>query len=152
MFWLSFVDTLITVRNRHHNVVPTMAQGILEYKDGCTVDPVTNQNLQYFLDRFYMNRISTRMLMNQHSKLGHHGHDIQRRVWNGSRTPTRRPIIQGLSFFYNGSFNPCSPDIYNNCFYLSTVLIFSDSQTGNPTHIGSIDPNCDVAAVIQGNF
>lgn len=75
VFWLSFVDTLIKVRNRHHNVVPTMAQGILEYKDACTVDPVTNQNLQYFLDRFYMNRISTRMLMNQHSKLLHHGHD-----------------------------------------------------------------------------
>ncbi|XP_034523843.1 pyruvate dehydrogenase kinase, isozyme 4 isoform X2 [Ailuropoda melanoleuca] len=93
-----FVDTLIKVRNRHHNVVPTMAQGIIEYKDGCTVDPVTNQNLQYFLDRFYMNRISTRMLMNQH------------------------------------------------------ILIFSDSQTGNPTHIGSIDPNCDVAAVVQDAF
>uniref|UniRef100_A0A8I3P6N0 Protein-serine/threonine kinase n=2 Tax=Canis lupus familiaris TaxID=9615 RepID=A0A8I3P6N0_CANLF len=61
-----FTDTLIKVRNRHYNVVPTMAQGIIEYKDGCTVDPVTNQNLQYFLDRFYMNRISTRMLMNQH--------------------------------------------------------------------------------------
>lgn len=76
VFSLSFVDTLIEVRNRHHNVVPTMAQGILEYKDACTVDPATNQNLQYFLDRFYMNRISTRMLMNQHSKLVHHGHDI----------------------------------------------------------------------------
>uniref|UniRef100_A0A2K5RAF5 Protein-serine/threonine kinase n=1 Tax=Cebus imitator TaxID=2715852 RepID=A0A2K5RAF5_CEBIM len=93
-----FVDTLIKVRNRHHNVVPTMAQGIIEYKDACTVDPVTNQNLQYFLDRFYMNRISTRMLMNQH------------------------------------------------------ILIFSDSQSGNPSHIGSIDPNCDVVAVIQGMF
>lgn len=49
-----------------------MAQGVLEYKDACTADPVTNQNLQYFLDRFYMNRISTRMLMNQHSKLVRH--------------------------------------------------------------------------------
>lgn len=93
-----FVDTLIKVRNRHHNVVPTMAQGIIEYKDACTVDPITNQNLQYFLDRFYMNRISTRMLMNQH------------------------------------------------------ILIFSDAQTGNPSHIGSIDPNCDVAAVVQDAF
>ncbi|XP_021021068.1 pyruvate dehydrogenase kinase, isozyme 4 [Mus caroli] len=93
-----FVDTLVKVRNRHHNVVPTMAQGILEYKDTCTVDPVTNQNLQYFLDRFYMNRISTRMLMNQH------------------------------------------------------ILIFSDSKTGNPSHIGSIDPNCDVVAVVQDAF
>ncbi|XP_068950582.1 pyruvate dehydrogenase kinase, isozyme 4 [Petaurus breviceps papuanus] len=93
-----FVDALIKVRNRHHDVVPTMAQGIIEYKDSGAVDPVTNQNLQYFLDRFYMNRISTRMLMNQH------------------------------------------------------ILIFSDSKTGNPSHIGSIDPHCDVVAVVQDAY
>lgn len=46
-----------------------MAQGVLEYKEAFGVDPVTNQNVQYFLDRFYMSRISTRMLMNQHSEL-----------------------------------------------------------------------------------
>ncbi|XP_057882303.1 pyruvate dehydrogenase kinase, isozyme 4 isoform X2 [Melospiza georgiana] len=62
-----FIDTLIRVRNRHHDVVPTMAQGVIEYKDTFKVDPVTNQNIQYFLDRFYMSRISTRMLMNQHN-------------------------------------------------------------------------------------
>uniref|UniRef100_A0A671R5B4 Protein-serine/threonine kinase n=1 Tax=Sinocyclocheilus anshuiensis TaxID=1608454 RepID=A0A671R5B4_9TELE len=62
-----FTETLINVRNRHNNVVPTMAQGVLEYKEAFGVDPVTNQNVQYFLDRFYMSRISTRMLMNQHS-------------------------------------------------------------------------------------
>jgi len=45
-----------------------MAQGVIEYKDMFKVDPVTNQNIQYFLDRFYKSRISTRMLMNQHSK------------------------------------------------------------------------------------
>ncbi|XP_035173829.1 pyruvate dehydrogenase kinase, isozyme 4 isoform X2 [Oxyura jamaicensis] len=64
-----FIDTLIRVRNRHHDVVPTMAQGVIEYKDMFKVDPVTNQNIQYFLDRFYMSRISTRMLMNQHTLL-----------------------------------------------------------------------------------
>ncbi|XP_012688362.1 pyruvate dehydrogenase kinase, isozyme 4 [Clupea harengus] len=62
-----FTETLVNVRNRHNNVVPTMAQGVLEYKEAFGVDPVTNQNVQYFLDRFYMSRISTRMLMNQHS-------------------------------------------------------------------------------------
>ncbi|KAI7798755.1 pyruvate dehydrogenase kinase, isozyme 4 [Triplophysa rosa] len=62
-----FTETLINVRNRHNNVMPTMAQGVLEYKDAFGVDPVTNQNVQYFLDRFYMSRISTRMLMNQHT-------------------------------------------------------------------------------------
>lgn len=45
-----------------------MAQGVLEYKEAFGVDPVTNQNVQYFLDRFYMSRISIRMLMNQHSQ------------------------------------------------------------------------------------
>lgn len=65
---LSFTQTLVGIRNRHNNVVPTMAQGVLEYKEAFGVDPVTNQNVQYFLDRFYMSRISIRMLMNQHSQ------------------------------------------------------------------------------------
>uniref|UniRef100_A0AAQ4Q188 Protein-serine/threonine kinase n=1 Tax=Gasterosteus aculeatus aculeatus TaxID=481459 RepID=A0AAQ4Q188_GASAC len=63
----NFTQTLVNVRNRHNNVVPTLAQGVVEYKDAFGVDPVTNQNVQYFLDRFYMSRISTRMLMNQHT-------------------------------------------------------------------------------------
>ncbi|KPP78604.1 pyruvate dehydrogenase kinase, isozyme 4-like [Scleropages formosus] len=66
-----FTETLINIRNRHNNVVPTMAQGVVEYKDAFGVDPVTNQNVQYFLDRFYMSRISTRMLMNQHTLIFH---------------------------------------------------------------------------------
>lgn len=48
-------------------MVPTMAQGVLEYKDTYGDDPVSNQNIQYFLDRFYLSRISIRMLINQHS-------------------------------------------------------------------------------------
>uniref|UniRef100_A0A8D3CBT1 Protein-serine/threonine kinase n=1 Tax=Scophthalmus maximus TaxID=52904 RepID=A0A8D3CBT1_SCOMX len=62
-----FVDALVTIRNRHNDVVPTMAQGIIEYKEAFCQDPVTNQNIQYFLDRFYMSRISIRMLINQHN-------------------------------------------------------------------------------------
>lgn len=45
-----------------------MAQGVTEYKESFGVDPVTSQNVQYFLDRFYMSRISIRMLLNQHCK------------------------------------------------------------------------------------
>ncbi|XP_030649897.1 pyruvate dehydrogenase (acetyl-transferring) kinase isozyme 2, mitochondrial isoform X3 [Chanos chanos] len=62
-----FVETLVTIRNRHNDVVPTMAQGVIEYKDAFGQDPVTSQNIQYFLDRFYMSRISIRMLINQHT-------------------------------------------------------------------------------------
>ncbi|KAG9267834.1 pyruvate dehydrogenase (acetyl-transferring) kinase isozyme 2, mitochondrial [Astyanax mexicanus] len=62
-----FVETLVNIRNRHNDVVPTMAQGVIEYKEVFGQDPLTNQNIQYFLDRFYMSRISIRMLINQHT-------------------------------------------------------------------------------------
>ncbi|XP_028930750.1 pyruvate dehydrogenase kinase, isozyme 2 [Ornithorhynchus anatinus] len=62
-----FTDALVTIRNRHNDVVPTMAQGVLEYKEAYGDDPVSNQNIQYFLDRFYLSRISIRMLINQHT-------------------------------------------------------------------------------------
>lgn len=45
-----------------------MAQGVIEYKETYGDDPVSNQNIQYFLDRFYLSRISIRMLINQHSE------------------------------------------------------------------------------------
>lgn len=65
----SFTDAVIKVRNRHNDVIPTMAQGVVEYKETYGTDPVVSQNVQYFLDRFYMSRISIRMLLNQHSEL-----------------------------------------------------------------------------------
>lgn len=45
-----------------------MAQGVLELKESHDVDVQTENNIQYFLDRFLMSRISIRMLINQHSK------------------------------------------------------------------------------------
>uniref|UniRef100_A0A8C4DWP2 Protein-serine/threonine kinase n=1 Tax=Dicentrarchus labrax TaxID=13489 RepID=A0A8C4DWP2_DICLA len=64
----TFVEVLEDIRNRHNEVVPTMAQGIIEYKDAFGQhDTVTDHNIQYFLDRFYTSRISIRMLINQHT-------------------------------------------------------------------------------------
>ena len=65
----AFCDTLIKIRNRHSNVVQTMAQGVLELKETHPVDTQTEQAIQYFLHRFYMSRISVRMLINQHVTL-----------------------------------------------------------------------------------
>lgn len=62
-----FVEVLKSIRNKHNDVVPTMAQGVIEYRDAFGADCATSQNIQYFLDRFYMNRISIRMLINQHT-------------------------------------------------------------------------------------
>lgn len=46
----------------------TMAQGVMELKEAHAINANVESNIQYFLDRFYMNRISIRMLINQHSK------------------------------------------------------------------------------------
>lgn len=65
-----FVSLLNHIRDRHSDVVQTMAQGIIELKEsrGGAVEPSTEVSIQYFLDRLYMSRISIRMLINQHSK------------------------------------------------------------------------------------
>lgn len=63
-----FCNELVKIRNRHSDVVETMAQGVLELKESHDVDHHTEHSIQYFLDRFYMSRISIRMLINQHSK------------------------------------------------------------------------------------
>uniref|UniRef100_T1JG39 Protein-serine/threonine kinase n=1 Tax=Strigamia maritima TaxID=126957 RepID=T1JG39_STRMM len=64
-----FCETLVKIRNRHMNVVQTMAQGVIELKENHEIDHITEHSIQYFLDRFYMSRISIRMLINQHTLL-----------------------------------------------------------------------------------
>ncbi|XP_018331693.1 pyruvate dehydrogenase (acetyl-transferring) kinase, mitochondrial [Agrilus planipennis] len=64
-----FCDTLVKIRNRHSDVVETMAQGVIELKTSHDIDYQTEHSIQYFLDRFYMSRISIRMLINQHTLL-----------------------------------------------------------------------------------
>ncbi|KAF5896416.1 pyruvate dehydrogenase (acetyl-transferring) kinase isozyme 3, mitochondrial-like, partial [Clarias magur] len=64
-----FLGALIQIRDRHNDVVPTMAQGVIEYKEQFGFDPYISSNVQYFLDRFYTSRISFRMLINQHTLL-----------------------------------------------------------------------------------
>ncbi|GAA6084132.1 pyruvate dehydrogenase (acetyl-transferring) kinase isozyme 3, mitochondrial, partial [Tachysurus ichikawai] len=94
-----FLEVLIEIRNRHNDVVPTMAQGVIEYKEKFGFDPFISSNIQYFLDRFYTNRISFRMLINQH-----------------------------------------------------TLLFGNDTNPAHPKHIGSIDPACNVADVVNDAY
>ncbi|VEL32035.1 unnamed protein product, partial [Protopolystoma xenopodis] len=61
-----FTDMLAGIRDRHSRVVETMAEGVMEMQERHGSDMVINNQVQYFLDRFYMMRISIRMLINQH--------------------------------------------------------------------------------------
>jgi pyruvate dehydrogenase kinase 2/3/4 len=71
-----FCMILSHIRDRHADVVQTMAQGIMELKDAQNIEPGMETSIQYFLDRFYMSRISIRMLINQHSKLYNWGYIV----------------------------------------------------------------------------
>jgi pyruvate dehydrogenase kinase 2/3/4 len=64
-----FCDALLKIRNRHSSVVQTMAQGVIELKETHPIQQKTEHSIQYFLHRFYMSRISIRMLINQHAML-----------------------------------------------------------------------------------
>lgn len=68
-----FAQTLNHIKRRHDGVVTTMAQGILEYKRKRQRMQIDN-NIQQFLDRFYMSRIGIRMLIGQHIALTDQSH------------------------------------------------------------------------------
>lgn len=68
-----FSNTLKLIKRRHDSVVTTMAQGILEYKRKRQRLQIDN-NIQSFLDRFYMSRIGIRMLIGQHIALTDQSH------------------------------------------------------------------------------
>ncbi len=84
---IRFNRTLNNIVNRHNDVVQNMAmvihwvynafyniiktnklifKGILQVQETYGIDSKMEQNIQYFLDRFLMSRISIRMLINQH--------------------------------------------------------------------------------------
>ncbi|KAF2404910.1 pyruvate dehydrogenase kinase, variant [Trichodelitschia bisporula] len=63
-----FAESLEKIKRRHDGVVTTVAQGILEWKRKKQRMQIDN-NIQAFLDRFYMSRIGIRMLIGQHIAL-----------------------------------------------------------------------------------
>ena len=52
-----------------HSSFQFVLQGVLELQESHKVDNQTDMAIQYFLDRFYMSRISMRMLIHQHTLL-----------------------------------------------------------------------------------
>ncbi|CAF0785504.1 unnamed protein product [Didymodactylos carnosus] len=64
-----FTEALLTIRQRHVDVVPTMAQGYIELEKTRQVNLYEKNQIQYFYDRFFMNRIGIRMLIYQHTLL-----------------------------------------------------------------------------------
>uniref|UniRef100_A0A4W3I4A7 Protein-serine/threonine kinase n=1 Tax=Callorhinchus milii TaxID=7868 RepID=A0A4W3I4A7_CALMI len=119
-----FTDALITIRNRHNDVVPTMAQGVIEYKESFGEDHMTSQNVQYFLDRFYMSRISIRMLINQHTL-----------IFDGRTNPAHPKHIGGID--PNCKVVDVIRDAYESAkllcdqYYMDSPALETDEHNGN---------------------
>ncbi|CAF0743728.1 unnamed protein product [Adineta steineri] len=64
-----FTETLIDIRRRHADVVPTMAQAYIELEKVGSIGIIEKNKIQYFYDRFFMNRIGVRTLIYQHTLL-----------------------------------------------------------------------------------
>ncbi|UJR28664.1 hypothetical protein I4U23_009893 [Adineta vaga] len=64
-----FTETLVGIRRRHAEVVPTLAQAYMEFEKTNPNDMIEKNRIQYFYDRFFMNRIGVRTLIYQHTLL-----------------------------------------------------------------------------------
>lgn len=64
-----FTKMLGRVRDRHEDVIKLVAKGVLELKEECGRCP-SDMEIRSFLDRFYMSRISIRVLLSHHLALG----------------------------------------------------------------------------------
>ncbi|EDV28213.1 uncharacterized protein TRIADDRAFT_53587 [Trichoplax adhaerens] len=64
-----FTDLIHNINQRHSTVIETMAKGIMELKTVVKNHSLDHSSLQYFLDRFYINRTSMRLLITQHLTL-----------------------------------------------------------------------------------
>jgi len=63
-----FTEALNTIRRRHLDIVPTMAQAVFKMNIINSSEGVT-ETVQYFLDRLYTNRISIHMLVSHYNAL-----------------------------------------------------------------------------------
>lgn len=75
----AFDETLIAIRKRHADTVAQLAEAVMETKFDLEdsqqeLSKGMEDAIQYFLDRMYMTRISTRMLYNQHIYI--HGDNV----------------------------------------------------------------------------
>ncbi|CAF0880866.1 unnamed protein product [Rotaria sp. Silwood1] len=62
-----FTEILQNIRKRHRTVIETVAQGYMEFSDSGKVKEYEESQIQYFLNRFYLSRISIRLLIYQHT-------------------------------------------------------------------------------------
>ncbi|UYV60835.1 PDK2 [Cordylochernes scorpioides] len=154
-----FTSDLVTIRNRHNNVVQTMAQGMLELRENHQPDLQAERNIQYFLDRFYISRISIRMLINQHTLLfeqdtqmppSHIGcidphcviHDVITDAYENAKFLCDQYYLTSPDLVIE-EYNPDNPGVKNTVVYVPSHLyhmvfeLFKNSMRAVVEHYGT---------------
>lgn len=115
------------VKNRHGSILISF-QGLMDFKQRSGgVDATTEKRLAYFLDRFYLSRISLRMIMNQHMMMFGQQQDKPNDRHIGSFDPecSVEEIVQGL-FVFCACGNPrLNPRLNGNVLWI-LVRLHSD--------------------------
>ncbi|KRY26524.1 putative [pyruvate dehydrogenase (acetyl-transferring)] kinase, mitochondrial [Trichinella spiralis] len=143
-----FSRQLSRVLKRHNTVVETMAEGLMEMKATHGIDPVTQNNIQYFLNRFYLSRISVRMLIYQHGIYFYMQSKLVKCTWNLARISMH---LSKVGNYAEQEFCALKGNVHLTKFDC-IFIIFSDEAHPFYTsarHIGCIDPNCNVVSIIE---
>ncbi|KAI2648945.1 [Pyruvate dehydrogenase (acetyl-transferring)] kinase isozyme 3, mitochondrial [Labeo rohita] len=107
-----FLETLIEIRNRHNDVVPTMAQGVIEYKEKFGFDPFVSSNIQYFFGP----------LLHQ-PNLFSHAHQPAQYV-TPRKTPLTGPqlFIKFYPLLFGNDINPAHPKHIGNAYETAKMV------------------------------
>lgn len=123
-----FTELLAEIKARHNWVVQRCAAGVLELKKSLGVSHL-GTDIQTFLDRFYMGRISIRMLISQHLALH-------------SLTPEQRRLTMATTGYVGIVTSDCKPvDVINEAIRHAQFLCESTYGRTAPVQIVRGDAN-----------
>lgn len=94
----------------------------MEFSDLGAVKEYEESQIQYFLNRFYLSRISIRLLIYQHS-----------------------------TYLKLSRLRMVSTSWLNSCSFIA-AMCFGDEVPVHPRHLGFVDPNCLVEEIIKGTI
>ncbi|CAM2704656.1 unnamed protein product [Rotaria socialis] len=64
-----FTEALVGIRKRHVDVISTLAKAYMEFEKVSSSNSIEKNRIQYFYDRFFLNRIGVRTLIYHHTLL-----------------------------------------------------------------------------------
>lgn len=130
-----FTESLSSIRRRHVDTVPSMAQAVLRmYKFQKMQDGVT-EAIQYFLDRLYTNRISIHMLISHYQSL--HGITKHAEGLVGTIDPAC-DLLQVAEEAYSAACTLCDNEYFDHPKLITNAVDTSDENVETQGRVTAI--------------